>query len=133
MVILPPFHSMSMILSVQVDGIKRRLPVLLDGGSISISESGIRGILQSDAGIIVSFDWSTLVMVSISSSYYGNVGGLCGNYNGNEADELTTADGRAAANVTQWAGTWSVEDGDPFCYHYCDGDCPQCSEDDTNR
>lgn len=119
--------------SVLVDGIKTRLPVLLDGGSISISESGIRGILQSDAGISVSFDWSTRIMVSISSSYYGNVGGLCGNYNGNKADELTTADGRAAANVTQWAGTWSVEDGDPFCYHYCDGDCPQCSEDDTNR
>ncbi|XP_034384908.1 IgGFc-binding protein-like isoform X1 [Cyclopterus lumpus] len=115
---------------ILVDGIKTELPVILDEGSISITESGIRGILQSDIGIKVTFDWSTLLMVSISSSYYGNVAGLCGNYNGDKEDDLTTASGRPAVNVTQWAGTWSIEDNDPFCYHYCEDTCPQCSAED---
>uniref|UniRef100_A0A8C2WYZ8 VWFD domain-containing protein n=1 Tax=Cyclopterus lumpus TaxID=8103 RepID=A0A8C2WYZ8_CYCLU len=115
---------------ILVDGIKRTLPVILDEGSISITESGIRGILQSDIGIEVTFDWSTLLMISISSSYYGNVAGLCGNYNGDKGDDLTTASGHPAVNVTQWAGTWSIEDDDPFCYHYCEEACPQCTAED---
>ncbi|KAI3360671.1 hypothetical protein L3Q82_002538 [Scortum barcoo] len=88
---------------------------------------------ESDTGIEVTFDWSTLVMVSISSSYYGNVAGLCGNYNGNKEDELTAAGGTTAVNVTEWAGTWSIADGDPFCYRYCEDVCPQCSEEDRIR
>uniref|UniRef100_A0A4W6EU93 VWFD domain-containing protein n=1 Tax=Lates calcarifer TaxID=8187 RepID=A0A4W6EU93_LATCA len=116
-----------------INGIKTKLPVILEDGSISIIASGIKGILQSDIGIEVTFDWSTLAMVSISSSYYGNVGGLCGNYNGNKEDELTTSGGSTAANVTDWAETWSIPDGDPFCYHFCDGVCPQCSEENRIR
>ncbi|XP_068425896.1 IgGFc-binding protein-like [Clinocottus analis] len=115
---------------ILVDGIKTELPVILEEGSISITESGIRGILQSDIGVEVTFDWSTLLMVSISSSYYRNVAGLCGNYNGNKEDDLTTANGSPAVNVTQWAGTWSIEDNDPFCYHYCEDACPQCLAED---
>ncbi|XP_068590666.1 IgGFc-binding protein-like [Cebidichthys violaceus] len=115
---------------ILVDGIRSELPVSLEEGRISITQSGIRGTILSDFGVEVTFDWSTLVMVSISSSYYGNVAGLCGNYNGDKEDDLTTADGSPAVNVTQWAGTWSIEDYDPFCYHYCEDECPQCSEED---
>nr|XP_061814216.1 IgGFc-binding protein-like [Nerophis lumbriciformis]XP_061814224.1 IgGFc-binding protein-like [Nerophis lumbriciformis] len=118
---------------ILINGVKTGLPVFLEGGSLSITLQGMRGVLQTDFGISVTFDWSTLVMVSLSSSYYGNVAGLCGNYNGDKEDEMTTSGGRTAANVTNWAGTWSVPDGDPFCYHYCDGVCPQCSEEDRIR
>nr|XP_019946686.1 PREDICTED: IgGFc-binding protein-like [Paralichthys olivaceus] len=115
-----------------VDGIKTELPVLLEDGRISIIQSGFKGIIQSDIGVEVTFDWSTFIMVSISSSYYGNVVGLCGNYNGNKEDELMGAEGMAV-NVTDWARTWSVADGDPFCYHYCEGVCRHCSEKDRVR
>ncbi|XP_037310078.2 IgGFc-binding protein [Pungitius pungitius] len=116
-----------------VDGIKTELPVVLEGGSISITQSGIKAIIQTDIGVEVTFDWVTLVMVSLSSSYFGNVAGLCGNYNGKKKDELTTASGLPAVNLTQWAGSWSIEDHDPFCYHYCEDKCPQCSEEDRIR
>lgn len=118
--------------SFKVDGIKTELPVLLEDGRISIIQSGFKGIIQSDIGVEVTFDWSTFIMVSISSSYYGNVVGLCGNYNGNKEDELMGAEGMAV-NVTDWARTWSVADGDPFCYHYCEGVCRHCSEKDRVR
>ncbi|KAK5862889.1 hypothetical protein PBY51_018240 [Eleginops maclovinus] len=115
---------------ILVDGIRTELPVLLDGGSISITGAGIRGTLQSNIGVEVTFDWATLLMVTISSSYFGNVAGLCGNYNGNKEDELLDAGGQTAANVTDWAATWSIEDYDPFCYHFCEDVCPQCSDQD---
>ncbi|KAM8871057.1 IgGFc-binding protein-like isoform 2-T2 [Spinachia spinachia] len=118
---------------VLVDGIKTQLPVILKEGSISVTRSGIKGIIQTDIGVKVSFDWSTLVMVSLSSSYFGNVAGLCGNYNNNKKDEFTTPRGILAVNLTQWAGTWSAKDSDPFCYHYCKDTCPQCSKQDRIR
>ncbi|KAA8591972.1 hypothetical protein FQN60_017346, partial [Etheostoma spectabile] len=118
---------------ILVDGIKTTLPVLLEAGGISITKSGIKCVIQSDFGVVITFDWSTQIMVTISSSYYGNVGGLCGNYNGIKEDELAAAGGSTAANVTHWAGRWSIEDYDPFCFHYCDGKCPQCSDKDRIR
>ncbi|KAM9353425.1 IgGFc-binding protein-like [Symphorus nematophorus] len=118
---------------VLVNGIKTELPVSLDEGRISITASGIRGIIQSDIGVEVTFDWSSFVMVSMSSSYYGNVVGLCGNYNGKEKDDLKVGNGRPAVNVTDWAGSWSIPDGDPFCYHHCEGECFHCSQEHRTR
>ncbi|XP_059921972.1 IgGFc-binding protein-like [Gadus macrocephalus] len=118
--------------TVLVDGIKADLPVDLAGG-VSITESGIRAVIKTELGIEITFDWSTVATVSLSSSYYGNVDGLCGNYNGNKEDELNTTAGTPYANVTDWAVSWSVTDGDPFCYHHCEGTCPQCSPEDQKR
>ncbi|XP_054477236.1 IgGFc-binding protein-like [Anoplopoma fimbria] len=42
---------------ILVDGIKTELPVFLEEGSISITQSGIRGILQSDIGIEQQLLW----------------------------------------------------------------------------
>ena len=108
------------------------MPVDLAGG-VSITESGIRAVIKTELGIEITFDWSTVATVSLSSSYYGNVDGLCGNYNGNKEDELNTTAGTPYANVTDWAVSWSVTDGDPFCYHHCEGTCPQCSPEDQKR
>ncbi|KAJ3598008.1 hypothetical protein NHX12_001523, partial [Muraenolepis orangiensis] len=118
---------------VLIDGIKAELPVDLEGGSISITKSGITGVIQTEIGIEITFDWSTLVMVSLSSSFHGNVGGLCGNYNGHKEDELKRSTASSYANVSEWAGSWGSADGDPFCYHHCKDHCPQCSPEDQKR
>uniref|UniRef100_UPI0037E7E52E IgGFc-binding protein-like n=1 Tax=Semicossyphus pulcher TaxID=241346 RepID=UPI0037E7E52E len=118
---------------VLVDGINTELPLVLEEGHISITQSGIRGTIETDFGVEVTFDWASLVMITLSSSYFGNVVGLCGNYNGDMTDELTSPGGNAAANVTAWASSWSVPDGDPFCYHHCEGECPQCSQEDRKK
>ena len=94
----------------QVDGVRRSLPVILESGNIEITMSGIRGTIQSSAGLEVSFDWSTLVMVTISSSYYDNLQGICGNYNGDPKDDFTMPSGVLTTNNTEWAGSWSVDD-----------------------
>ncbi|XP_034553559.1 IgGFc-binding protein-like [Notolabrus celidotus] len=117
---------------ILVDGIREELPVTIEG-RFSISQSGVRGTIRSDIGVEVTFDWAAFVMITLSSSYFGNVGGLCGNYNGNRSDDLTTAGGSITANVTDWAASWSTPDGDPFCFHHCEGECPQCSQEDRKK
>ena len=124
---MPPCEYI--VFSPQVDGIRADLPVDLEGG-VSITQSGIRGVIKTEIGVEISFDWSTFALVSLSSSYYGNVDGLCGNYNGEKEDELKKTAGTAYANVTAWAGSWSVVDWD---YHHCEAGCPQCSPQDQKR
>ncbi|XP_045081914.1 LOW QUALITY PROTEIN: IgGFc-binding protein-like [Coregonus clupeaformis] len=117
--------------TVEIDGIRSDLPVSLESGSVRITESGIQGTIQTDVGLKITFDWNILFVVTISSSYYDNLGGICGNYNGNKADDFTTPTGVLSTNTTAWVASWSVADGDPFCWHVCNGNCPTCS--DTDR
>ncbi|XP_064884055.1 LOW QUALITY PROTEIN: IgGFc-binding protein-like [Oncorhynchus nerka] len=116
--------------TVEIDGIRSDLPVSLESGNIRITESGIQGTIQTDVGLKITFDWTAFFMVTISSSYYDNLGGICGNYNGNKTDDFTTPTGVLSANTTAWVASWSVADDDPFCRHVCDGNCPTCSEPD---
>ncbi|XP_069040704.1 IgGFc-binding protein-like [Lepisosteus oculatus] len=115
---------------VRVDGISSNLPVSLESGSIRIVQSGIRAVLETDFGLEVVFDWTTLFMVTVSSSYYDNLEGLCGNYNADTGDDHMAATGVLVANVTEWARSWSLPDRDPFCWHYCQGSCPTCADAD---
>ncbi|XP_066575344.1 IgGFc-binding protein isoform X4 [Amia ocellicauda] len=117
--------------SVRIDGISSHLPVRLESEGIRIMQSGIRAVVQTDYGLEIVFDWTTLFMVTVSSSYYDNLAGLCGTYNEDKKDDLQTPAGSLVGNMTEWAKSWSVPDRDPFCWHYCKGYCPTCSDEDT--
>jgi hypothetical protein len=61
------------------------------GYSIFIHGRAVRYEVSS-IGLIVEFDgWN--VNVTVSSQFAGLLQGLCGNYDGNRANDLTTADG----------------------------------------
>uniref|UniRef100_A0A8C9SDT8 Si:dkey-65b12.6 n=1 Tax=Scleropages formosus TaxID=113540 RepID=A0A8C9SDT8_SCLFO len=113
-----------------IDGVISNIPLSLESDSIKFRQSGIRGIMETDFGFQVTFDWSTLFMVTVTSSYYDNLAGICGTYNANQTDDFTTPSGVVVTNITEWAQSWSVPDRDPFCWHYCKGYCPTCSDED---
>ncbi|XP_064161333.1 IgGFc-binding protein-like isoform X1 [Anguilla rostrata] len=113
---------------LMIDGILSNIPISLDSGSIKITQSGIRGTLTLDSAVEIVFDWVAMLMVTVTSSYYNNLAGLCGTYNGDQSDDQTAASGAVVANVTEWARSWTVPDGDPFCWHSCRGDCPICTD-----
>uniref|UniRef100_A0A8C9V6I5 Si:dkey-65b12.6 n=1 Tax=Scleropages formosus TaxID=113540 RepID=A0A8C9V6I5_SCLFO len=115
---------------VRIDGVISNIPLSLESDSIKFRQSGIRGIMETDFGFQVTFDWSTLFMVTVTSSYYDNLAGICGTYNANQTDDFTTPSGVVVTNITEWAQSWSVPDRDPFCWHYCKGYCPTCSDED---
>uniref|UniRef100_A0A8C4T5C3 IgGFc-binding protein-like n=1 Tax=Erpetoichthys calabaricus TaxID=27687 RepID=A0A8C4T5C3_ERPCA len=113
---------------VRVDGIITNVPVNIDSGKIIISQSGIRAVLETDFGLVISFDWKTMILITVTSSYYNSVVGLCGNYNEKKEDDYTIKGGGITTNITDWAKSWSVPDRDPFCWHFCKGYCPTCSD-----
>jgi len=69
------------------------LPVSWSGGRISVRQSGQKAVLTTDFGLTVSYDWNSRLYITVPSSYYRHLGGLCGNYNGDRKDDLPTPGG----------------------------------------
>ncbi|XP_077193119.1 IgGFc-binding protein [Paroedura picta] len=107
------------------------LPVTLEDGMIRIHSSGLNAVLQTSFGLQVTYDWNWHLTLSIPSSYHESMCGLCGNFNQNPADDMTYLNGTMAPSIVSWASSWKAHDRDPFCWDFCQGNCPTC--DDSKR
>ncbi|XP_071757273.2 alpha-tectorin [Centroberyx gerrardi] len=117
---------------VQVDGITQNLPILLNGGRVSIYASGHRTFVNADFGLSVSYDgWST-VSISVPSNYSGETCGLCGNFNGNPNDDFITPSGAMVTSPTQFGTAWKVADN-YTCSDGCGSSCPRCADESPAR
>ncbi|XP_053546860.1 IgGFc-binding protein-like [Bombina bombina] len=114
---------------VRVDGQRQRLPISLNAGQVRLYQSGTFVVIETDFTLKVYYDWNSIFKTYISSSFFESVCGLCGNYNGNAADDLATPAGSQAPDLVEFGKSWKVEDGDRFCWHNCNGVCKTCTLD----
>ena len=56
-----------------------------------MKQSGQYAVLTTDFGLSVRYDWNMRLYISVPSSYYKHLGGLCGNYG---RDDLPTPGGK---------------------------------------
>lgn len=109
------------------------LPVRLDEGEseVLVFQRGHTAVVDTNFGLVVSYDWNHEVVIKLPSSYYGSVCGLCGNFNGNNRDELQNPAGKAVSSVTEWGKSWQTanQDGDHSCRDTCGENCPTCEAD----
>ncbi|KAM4652646.1 IgGFc-binding protein-like [Discoglossus pictus] len=113
---------------VRINDVITNLPVTLLDGKISMSLSGLNALVRTDFGLQVTYEYNWHVVVTLSSSYYGATGGLCGNFNQNIKDEMLTSDNKVLTSIVDWAKSWKVNDRDPFCWDFCHGSCPTCDD-----
>lgn len=129
-----PFGVMSSVplFPFQVDGELVNLPVQLGDGEVSVFQRGGTAELQTDFGLIVTYDWNWHLVIKLPSSYYGSVCGLCGNFNGNRGDELQNPTGEAVSSVIEWGKSWQTPDQDKDypCWDTCENNCPTCDDND---
>ncbi|KAM7382747.1 hypothetical protein PAMP_002464 [Pampus punctatissimus] len=106
------------------------LPVQLGDGEVSVYEYANTAVVKTDFGLVVSYDWNWKVIIKLSSSYYGSVCGLCGNFNGNRGDELQNPEGKAVSSVIEWGKSWKSPDQvkDRPCWDTCEKTCPTCDD-----
>ncbi|XP_075462277.1 IgGFc-binding protein-like [Ascaphus truei] len=112
---------------VRVDNQRQRLPINLNNGQVRLYQSGAFLIIESDFTLKVYYDWNSILKITLSSSFFESVCGMCGNYNGNPADDMATPTGTQAPNLADFGKSWKVDDGDRFCWHNCNGECKTCS------
>lgn len=74
----------------------------------------------------MKYDWNMMLYITVPSSYYQAIGGLCGNYNGDRRDEYRDPKGTVLSSVIDFAKSWKVPDKDLFCNDDCNGQCPSC-------
>lgn len=109
----------------QVDNKLVNLPVTLEEGRITVQKNGGYGVVKTEFGLQVTFDWRSRASVTLPGTYKGAVCGLCGNYNGNERDDLIPKSGSRAVSAADFGNSWKVAEI-PGCVGGCKGVCPQC-------
>ncbi|TKS83231.1 Alpha-tectorin Precursor [Collichthys lucidus] len=110
----------------QVDGLTKTLPVKLELGAIKVYQSGVAVALETDFGLLVTYDGQHYASISLPSSYFNNTCGLCGNYNDDPADDPVLPDGSLAESVVELGGSWRAEDTDWRCTDGCAQNCSVC-------
>ncbi|KAK2820378.1 hypothetical protein Q5P01_023337 [Channa striata] len=117
---------------VQVNGVTKTLPVLLNGSSLAVFASGYLTTVKADFGLSVTYDgWST-VSISVPSNYSGKTCGLCGNFNGNPNDDFLTPSGNMVSTPDEFGTAWKVA-GNYTCSDGCGSSCRQCINEEPAR
>ncbi|ERE50622.1 IgGFc-binding protein, partial [Cricetulus griseus] len=103
------------------------LPASLSEGRLRVYQSGTQGVIELDFGLVVTYDWDGRLTLSLPKRFQDQVSGLCGNYNGDPADDFLTPDGKQASDVLNFTKSWKLDDGDHLCDDGCYGNCPSCT------
>uniref|UniRef100_U3JXW5 Zonadhesin n=1 Tax=Ficedula albicollis TaxID=59894 RepID=U3JXW5_FICAL len=98
--------------------VQNRLP------GVSIGNVGRFIVLETDFGVTVKYDGNHHLEITLPRSYFSQVHGMCGNFNGNREDDLSLTNG-TLVTAPQFGNSWEVEtDSDKGCL-------PDLSEDDN--
>uniref|UniRef100_A0A9J7YLD8 Zonadhesin, like n=1 Tax=Cyprinus carpio carpio TaxID=630221 RepID=A0A9J7YLD8_CYPCA len=83
---------------------------------ISLSAAGQYVILTTPFGLKVQWDGNHYAKISLPSSYYDQMCGLCGDYDGNPNNDYTKPDGSQTDSSSQFGDSWQTdEDEDATC------------------
>ncbi|XP_035380960.1 IgGFc-binding protein-like [Electrophorus electricus] len=100
----------------QVSGQVVSLPFALASGRILIYHSSVKGIImETTFGVIVRADWPHLIRITAPSTYNGSLGGLCGNLNGNQADEFYSPVGVLLNDSRVFGDSWRDGSLSAYC------------------
>ncbi|XP_055002412.1 IgGFc-binding protein [Sorex araneus] len=91
---------------VKVNGVIMNLPVVLDNGKIHIFKHGKDAVIETSFGLRVAYDLKYNVRVTVPGSYYQQLCGLCGDYNGDPKDDFQKPNGSLASNPNDFGNSW---------------------------
>lgn len=94
-------------LRVKINGKKTKPPYTMPG-VLQLTLVGQAVSITTPKGINVLWDGGSYVEVEVPVALRGRTCGLCGNFNGNATDDLTTKDGRRVATADLMALSWAT-------------------------
>ncbi|XP_071187476.1 zonadhesin, like [Salvelinus alpinus] len=77
---------------------------------ISLSLAGQYITLQTPFGLKVRWDGNHYAQISVPSSYFDQMCGLCGDYDGNPNNDFTKPDGSQVTSSKDFGNSWKTED-----------------------
>nr|XP_025875391.1 LOW QUALITY PROTEIN: zonadhesin [Vulpes vulpes] len=91
------------------------LPSTTQIQGVRITTSGIYTLLNVNIGLQVKFDGNGFLEVVLPTVYQQKVCGVCGNFNGEEEDELMMPDDELAQNDNEFVDSWQDKESNPNC------------------
>ncbi|XP_041604447.1 zonadhesin [Vulpes lagopus] len=91
------------------------LPSTTQIPGVRITTSGIYTLLNVNIGLQVKFDGNGFLEVVLPTVYQQKVCGVCGNFNGEEEDELMMPDDELAQNDNEFVDSWQDKESNPNC------------------
>ena len=85
------------------------------GVEVSRSGSRVFVLLTISHPISLSWDGSSRVDITPSSSWQGMLCGLCGNYNGDNSDDFMLPDGSVTSSVNDFGSSWLYSNTSETC------------------
>uniref|UniRef100_A0A8I3MJB0 Zonadhesin n=1 Tax=Canis lupus familiaris TaxID=9615 RepID=A0A8I3MJB0_CANLF len=103
------------VLVSRINGTQVTLPSTTQIQGVRITTSGIYTLLNVNIGLQVKFDGNGFLEVELPTVYYQKVCGMCGNFNGEEEDELMMPDDELAQNDSEFVDSWQDKESNPNC------------------
>ncbi|XP_011369989.1 zonadhesin [Pteropus vampyrus] len=100
---------------VLINGKQVTLPSTNQIRGVSISANGVYTVFSVNTLLQVKFDGNGFLEIKLSRAYYGKACGMCGNFNGEEEDELTMPSDEVAQNDFEFVDSWQDKEADPNC------------------
>ncbi|XP_062841259.1 IgGFc-binding protein-like [Trichomycterus rosablanca] len=117
---------------IMVNNLFVNLPFEKDS-RLSVFLSGIFGVVKTNFGMNVRYNWDSYVSITLPSTYSNVMGGLCGNWNGDINDDLTFPNKSITTNPSEFADSWKARN-DTGCTGGCQGNtCPKCDAAERNK
>ncbi|XP_051755695.1 zonadhesin, like isoform X34 [Ctenopharyngodon idella] len=108
-----------------VNGLRVSLPHF-PSPLISLSLAGQYVILTTPFGLKVQWDGNHYAKISVPSSYYDQMCGLCGDYDGNPNNDFTKPDGSQVDSSSQFGDSWQTDEDEDATCKPDPGPQPQC-------
>ncbi|CAG7733363.1 unnamed protein product [Allacma fusca] len=86
----------------------KRVALPFSQGSLRIYQDGYSAMVETGVGVKLLWDGDSFLEVSVPHSMQGRLCGLCGNFNGNKSDDLTTRRGSPANHPNAFGKSWRV-------------------------
>ncbi|XP_051561427.1 zonadhesin, like [Myxocyprinus asiaticus] len=96
---------------------------------MSLSLAGQYVILTTPFGLEVQWDGNHYAKITVPSSYYDQMCGLCGDYDGNPNNDFTKPDGSQAETSDQFGNSWKTDDDEDETCKPDTGPGPPCDPD----
>ncbi|KAI4900182.1 hypothetical protein NFI96_023906, partial [Prochilodus magdalenae] len=101
--------------TILVNGLKVGLPHF-PSSQISLTLAGQYVILTTSFGLEVRWDGNHYAKITVPSTYYEQMCGLCGDYNGKPGNDFTKPDGSLTEDADNFGNSWQTDtDEDDTC------------------
>ncbi|XP_057605487.1 zonadhesin [Hippopotamus amphibius kiboko] len=100
---------------VRINGTRVTLPATTQIQGVKVISRDGYTVLTINIGVQVKFDGSGFIEVEIPKAYYEKTCGICGNFNGEEEDELMMPNDELAPDDITYVDSWQDKEIDPSC------------------